>query len=1140
MFRGIFKIGGFSKVGMTVLVIFSLGCNVRQVQKAKHENAAPENAVHLDTTPASDPKLESKDLTKLNKKLAAVSSAPEALAMVNDLSEFINNKNYVENPRFSNSVKLKAVLGYYNQALLKLHELSPQTVKDEKLFEKYLLMVKSGCNEQLNHCLNLSFFSSDYRSALIVKAVTLDLDAKIDSLKTEKETTKKCASSECLKAIHDYYGLLQLGFVLKNRVKDDDIDFLYIKRARDYVDYFNSLPAGQRNGDLIHRHVAVFENIISSYPADPQNPRFRDFISNFKPWTHSRLEADPFPFGTKRMFSYAAGSFLYVNTNGIKKLNPDFVEALKASQEESDKFGDSFFENVRLLRKDYANILKSFSIEPSKIDGSDFLNEYFFIVDRLYRGHLDVDEVSQIWIGSDKNEENLFSTLEYYLKIQVLRMVVKTSAEMSAIYATKNLNTREIIYDVIRKSKEISDQWVDMVERFERLSLFLGRNLKKQGVVQKSYDEKIKMFDSLRRNIKYISAYPNKMMMVYYSAFYDSLLTFNSYFGEIKIDPGTVIEKLFSGTLEPWLRFVNTDPKALNMTELIYAFYFTVATNVFETYGAKVAADGSTVDYRKFFKLVMNGYLHPKKTQLEDSLRELRQLMRDSQYGAFLETCQVKEKTGNYRVTVGSLESLKNYAFVGNGNAGITISAQKFYGTSVESALRTIRTDLDVRLRPIRTMIDILNYSSDVNGGREAKSDALNYVNGEIRQIEELKRTYYGEVLRQHRKISKCLNELTDFERVREREIIAEEKAFLGEIWDSMQVLKTLDGDNLNRKIQELQSKFKYDEISKTEFKYSQLGLYLRLFDKMSKKQPGIDLELPGDLTRLGSHNIKKPVKTQLEDGQNVSRDDFIKTALSYWNGTSNESYIDWIKPNHNLNPQEEKITTLIELYKLGRELGLPTEELVKPEEIIGEVFRLQKLISITPEDQEVLKLLSMKEKVDRGALSDRLFDAKNGSVLGILDWFYSRIAGDQDSLQEAKEFFSTINSIGYFLFAPSLEVKNIMRKNYRPLVLRHDEWINSFEAAVTALEAKYSRNDLENLRIIFRLREDGSPDSYVPEINSANNPLFISTTRRNKIRSAMQAFHERDTGYYYYTKPGDPECLNNSKIRGCVEEPVK
>ncbi|OQW46567.1 MAG: hypothetical protein A4S09_05130 [Proteobacteria bacterium SG_bin7] len=1126
-----FNFGSTSKVGILLIVFLTLGCTVRQIDKARHEKeVTPPVFVELEVTPASGSKLEAVNLEKIEKKIAAAKTPIELLSVVKELGEFITNKNYIENPKYSNSIKLKTLLGHYNQALLSLYEVSPETVKMEKLFEQYLLVVKSGCNEQIDRCLNFSFFSSDFRSAIVIRSMALILDSKIDSSKTEKEGTKKCLSEECFKSISEYYDLIRLCHILKNRNKDDEVDFMYMKRARDYVDYFNSLPMNSRDGEAIRRHVAKFENIISNYSANPNDPKFREFIVNFKPWTYSKLEADPFPFGTQKMFSYAASNFLYENKNGNKALSSDFIQALKISQ----VAGDSFFSNVRALNP---TMLGSFSLDPKKIEEPTFLNEYFFIIDRLYRGHLNVEEVSQIWMGSERSEDKLYSVLEYYLKMEVLKMVVKTSTDMSVKYADKNINTQSLIYDTIQKSKEISDRWTDVLVRFDRIALFLGRNIKKQGEIQKKYDEKMRMFDSLRRNIKYISAYPNKMMMVYYSALHESSFEINTYFGQIKVDPNTVIKLFFGGELPPWLRFVNTDPTALNKIELIYAFYFTLATNIFEIYGSEEMSTAA-VDYKKFFSLVMKQYLYEEKTRVETELREFRKFISgSSEYGSFLRICASKDR----RVPiVGGISSLQYYAYVGGGKFGISAFAQKIYSSDIEIGLRRIRTDFESKIRPIRTMVDILkNNNSGVE--QQSKREALSYIDSELNQIEELKRSYYREVVDQHRLVSKCLRELTDFERERERVIIGEEIEFLKAVYNSMLLLKGLQGDALNKKIAEIHRSFNFqknlDVVSPTEFKYSQLGLYLRLYDKMSKMKPGIDIEINEEfLTRLDSYKEKKAIKFVEDDGTYVKPEVFVANAMKLWNGVDKSAYINWTEVNHSLSPQEEKITTLIELYKLGRDLGLPPEQLIQPQEIIEEVFQLHKLINITAEDAIMLKQLSLSSKVQRKEINDKLFNSNTGYTVGLLDWFFLRIANDQEALLDAQQFSKTVSSWGYFLFAPNPKIDQIMRDNYRPIVLRYEAGINSFKAAVSELETKYSSQNLENLKIIYALRSDGSPEIYQPDLNVQGHPFLISDNKRKNVESAIFNFHWKETGEYYLKKLGDPECKDKT-ILSCQEK---
>ena len=137
------------------------------------------------------------------------------------------------------------------------------------------------------------------------------------------------------------------------------------------------------------------------------------------------------------------------------------------------------------------------------------------MVDRLYRGHLNTEEVKQIWSGSHKNVKLFLSTLQHYLKINFLSTLLQTNKLMSDIYHAKDYAASTMILEITQKSQVVTDQWSDLLARFSVVASFMNEVLKQDGTALTEMRATNDMFASIKKNIKFISTYPNMMILAY-------------------------------------------------------------------------------------------------------------------------------------------------------------------------------------------------------------------------------------------------------------------------------------------------------------------------------------------------------------------------------------------------------------------------------------------------------------------------------------------------------------------------------------------------------------------------------------------------------------------------------------------------
>ena len=702
--------GGFAKtlawLASAALAAGASGCSVEEVPRTQHEIGAP-TSVAAPSVPAARANLEAiyaKYQPAIQKAVATAmaaqatpsdasgsASASELKARIEDVGvHFILNPSYVRDPERSKEPRFRQLLSFFNDAVLALAKIDLTglggAAGNERRGASYRFLCPRGarwmrrepwgCNPTAVE------FSADPRTSKILMIKARQVDARMDGL---AEPANRQAR---LDLAPQYYALLQLASDYANGIHDPDWQLAYMRRARDYALYLKSSPASFSNRVLLQRHGRIFERLIRDFQPDPKNPEFLKFVATFRPWSRSRLEADPFPWGTDRMFAFAADYLLYAKPGegaGACGLSESLREALSQSQQNSDLSGPSFAEQVRALRSDSGpgavDLLKGLRVDEAKrLADPCYFDEYFFMVDRLYRGHLNVEEVDQIWAGSKKDQKRIVEVANFYMKIQVLRMVLDTNRYMRGFYDKQQFNSENLVKQVILQSKDLSDKWGSMLDRFERISRFLGEQASSGRDGRQAFEDSMAIRDSIKRNIKYLAVYPNMMMLAYFMSDTNAKLEVQAWFWTVKFSADTVIEALLSGSLSPWFSF-GTDDVKLNKSEIIYSFYYALAAGAFETFSVAHDAEGKpAVTRKRFFQQVMKKYLSGPVVALETSLVALRDENQGGDINVMRSACEFLRRGDlNFSITI-DREAAPDFQFGGNGVSGPTRAAQKVYG----------------------------------------------------------------------------------------------------------------------------------------------------------------------------------------------------------------------------------------------------------------------------------------------------------------------------------------------------------------------------------------------------------------------------------------------------------------------------
>ncbi|MGZ5279254.1 MAG: hypothetical protein ACXWC9_04900, partial [Pseudobdellovibrionaceae bacterium] len=357
-----------------VLIAFSMSaCSFKKSDRGANEEAQPtELTISQDGQSSSRraggslvaTQVETLDLKTIYAQTNSIKTEADAISVIATLEKSAIQSSVWGDPKLRISDNAVTALSYYNWAVIRLIEIAPASAQTTAVIERYKKMAMEGCSDQLSSCQNILWLRKDTRSSKVVQMMAELLDKKMDS---------EC-KSDCSQSLRQYYDLLAVSFDVKSAFLNPKLQFLYLKRASQLSTAFKS--NSEQDSAFLKRHGKIFETLISLHPADAKNEDFAAFVKAFQPWTYSHLNANPFPFGAEKMFSFAALHYLYTDK---KSLNPDLRAAINSSQDQDDKLGASFKKSLQTLETDPRSmeIFKGLDLDLSSIQGDDFYNEYF-------------------------------------------------------------------------------------------------------------------------------------------------------------------------------------------------------------------------------------------------------------------------------------------------------------------------------------------------------------------------------------------------------------------------------------------------------------------------------------------------------------------------------------------------------------------------------------------------------------------------------------------------------------------------------------------------------------------------------------------------------------------------------------------
>lgn len=925
------------------------------------------------------------DLAKVYEALGASDAVDLLEKIVKPLSRFVLNRTYIESPQYFH--RLSEMLAIFNKGLLiLLTERKSQTnlTEMEKLKELYYATVFSGCSRDLREdCINRNIFSSDGRTSKILVVLATDLDDQINRELKKAKSPRDCinGSEICRTLIEERYRRLAMATATKrNKLKDEEFSFAYLKYSRVYallMDWWQDKSREKKDSDsenglgdmslsyLNTVHGKIFEILISDFrPKDLNDPEFREFVENFNPWTYSNKSADLFRYGTQIMFDLGARCCLYQDTEK-RKLNPSVVQAIEESQRESDAFGPSFSQIVLDIQKSAGfEIFQNLGIENEarRILERDpkFFNEFFFVVDRLFRDHLNHTQIQRVLANSNRSSafDKLPEVVSIYVRMHLVHMIVETNKFMSDIYNSNSVGSDQVFQEAILKSRDISSRWLSLQSRIDVMDKFLGSYFKGQNAFSESYLKTSKMLQAVNRNVHYFSVYPNMIVMTYYLAKMRGSVKAQTWWGKtIDIPADTILGELFEGRMvDLWFRF-GVDPEVLSKEMILYSFQYMMSTNTLNTFVAKedssknaINSNGPATSNRsKFFDLIFTKYLDEVLRELNDDVLKFeRDTLGSEMFNEVKQVCQYESQpkgSGSAPHLMINFLNLSRYTYSGAGKNGINEMLLEFLGGALKPA-KSIRTVIDQKMGYLLTMVDLIEAdllrSKKIAKRGDSHPDLVK-VREYLDNLESLKKRFMKFFISNHRNYLDCFLTLSEIEQRRMNRIYEEERQHLGRIYDIISPLAgEKEASNRAKYVNEVyfrnkDSGYRFDRIDGLTYRMSKYDLLVRIkksiendiFMNPSERERQVYGEDLSRLQRPRFVEVHMPPGLDREDlvskGTSLSisyrlgmqKAEFIKQGMAVFNSKA-DAFVEWNGQVASESGMKSYLETLVELYLIG------------------------------------------------------------------------------------------------------------------------------------------------------------------------------------------------------------------------------
>jgi hypothetical protein len=1101
------------------------------------------------------------------------------------LARFVLNAKFVQTP--ANRIKLAELVSIFNSAFLAQLEKGDNSPEFLKMKVDYYNTVFSGCSRDLKRdCTAADMFSGQPRHMRILTLLAKELDPQIQAQIKAAGTPSKCIenSPDCRRLVEERYRRLAMA-AYNNHSHYDDEEFTraYLKYASLFGMFLDDArncradesqekcgerlkKAGARSpeyaslafGYIADVHAHIFQTIIANYkPSDYDDPEFKSLVENFNPWTYSIKQANAFKYASSVMFEFGTKCCMYSDA-GHSQLSPSVKQAIEDSQNSSDHFvptfGLSFRELIQNIKSEHQTNKDKKNEKPAydgqeyslfknlgvfelaqQIERGDprFFNEYFFIVDRLFRGHLTSQQVERVLRNTnpERARKEFPLMITNYMKIYLIYMVVETNRYMAAIYNSPSLASDRVFEEAVNGSHDLTDRWHALQGDTDLLNTLLGSYFKslntqpashwRAGPVQartkaavdwRNWQQADQLLKSVNRNIHYLSVFPNMMIMTYYLTKRNGSVKFKTFWGqEIEIDGTKILKSLFNGDVPgPWLNF-GVDAVAPDRLMNLYSLEYLLSTEGLRPFVLDDEKKTVAGNRSQFFDIIFSKYL-------DDSVSQLRKEISDYDQKTVGDSSNLTQAKAlcKYELTpaigtpppvdINFLE-LETYTYAGMAGKGVS-NVLKNVLNGEGSALQKLNSDIDSKRTYVKAMVQVITQDILRRNEPLEKHPDLAKARQLLSDLDDMQQKLAVNFMSKSRDYFRCYSTLLDIERRRANRLYDLEREHLGQIFEMMKAQQTgvPDGAALDAKNEEITKNFfrangyRVDRVYGRSYQMSKYDLLMRMKRRIeSDEVTGQPTPREARAYRDFNPYYWRPRRVSIHDQDATERNamvseetrssiymrgttkedkaEFIRQGMTVMNGKA-ESYIHWQSGLMNDTTLIDYLTTLESFYLLGKVQTPDGKTLeITPKELADTYVKVIASYSMDEIDQQNVADFGVAGFRSKEFFMGRLWE-RDGQTRDPL--FFSLMADinkladvslkGHGPVREALDFATAYDSLQAFIFKP-LQIATDPANPYGP----KDQ---SVKLAVQDLYGARAHRQLQRIADLFahlKTLEDGS-----------------------------------------------------------------
>lgn len=1047
------------------------------------------------------------------------------------------------NPDIRSSEDFHKILRTHNFLLLRVRALDKERLTYKRLYKVFEGTALAGCDINFSSCKNLSLLGREPSSFNLFLTEIEDLKSLIFAHKG-----KDARSPEVQRDVRWLYTLLNLASEIKNNVRDNQLDYTYVLFGDLYA---NVLSAGINPQDQakLKTHRRVYQVKFQELPRDKVGTELVEWADGQRIWTYSRSRTSNSSVASSEILALAARTILYKDAK--KNLTEGFKEALENLQKEDDSYAwSSSFRNSfqQIFNK------KTIAFVPLKMDEkeilkTEFYDEYFYIIDRFFRRHIDSSDAQTIWNETSMDAQALISKFEAYSKVMILVLNAYTIDYHKQIYLNPTLDSDQMVKLVLADGKNLSNLWAEVVFSVSRTSDLVEKILSRMPQFDTQRRRLKDTKDSLDRNLKLMVVFTQQYLLNHFMSLRQAAIKTTTWWGaSVDVTAEKIIEDMMNGKFKNWFQFGTSSEELLGKADLNLVFYFGLTMGLFESFKGQKTQDGEAVlDPSLYFKILFEKYLAAPHKSLVQDLSKMLSYKAEMQSKNMKVICQGVDNK-HYPKTSLSLVEISSSLYTGvKGPSTLTGSlAELIEPINLAHSIKSLRTDLLPRLIQVESMVEIYERLSEhLPGEVEEKKQTIAKSKAVIEEAKENALQFVRESDLLAKEYGSCILKLADLEMEARTRFLEAEVKRLGLVYDAFGEKFKKEGKSANFKDLEKDPNLKIyatDGIESIDGKFytlSKYGAKLRAKDFMLSDSH-FSITFSDSQTEPRNHPDYQVRTTgispfildsDLKDYKLIDRASFISTALkAQFDGLEKDlRFFHWIVERDQFfklarGLQEGSLETLRFKYTWnGINRASKTKEFFPLNEglSVHDLVEFQahqfKFLHLNPRLKAVLARLREPRMID-SVVSDGLFDFETNSVRLPFDIALTNAANSKgDNATEdfmkilARDFINYKRKNLILMFPPQVPVDDIPKRHIEGDLQGLMKFLSDYSEALLNLQKKDLPPWGEDGPLVVGIIDPNRNTliSWQPQKSGGEWQLFSKTVLDNELNALRRVFHE-------------------------------